>query len=107
MKYRILALLLFAGCAPYREIQTVKLQEGMTLPAVQAILKKKKDKTIAVKEYPFGRLAVYQYAHYEPWLGQVQDKYYLYFMNDTLIRYAPPEEWQEGAAKAIRKRYNR
>lgn len=103
----MLLLVFLASCAPYREISTVKLQEGMSYAQVQTTLKKKKDKVIARQQIPQGRVAVFQYATYEPWMGTVQDKMYLYFLNDTLIRYAPPEEWHEGLEKAFAKKDRR
>lgn len=79
----------------------------MTRQEVYAALKKKEQKVIGVKEYPQGKLIVYQYITRNDVSDAIEDKMYFYFLNDTLIRFAPPEEWKEGAEKAIARRYNK
>jgi hypothetical protein len=59
---------------------------------------------IAEFDYPQGHLVAYQYSRITR-SDADNGRFYLYFMNDTLIRKSPPEELKAGAKIAVKEYY--
>ena len=79
-------------------------QYGRTREEVLADIKDRSEIIVGEFNLPRGHLAVYQYNRY----GRSPHKepgYYLYFMNDTLIRKSVPEDLMEGSELAVRQYY--
>ena len=68
----------------------------MTKQETIARLGKRPDNIIGSKEYPIGIIDVIQYS---VWSidGRVTERYWLYFLNDTLKQWGRPGDWQKAA----------
>lgn len=69
----------------------------MTKQQVIYNLGKKPDNLIGSKAYPDGVIEVLQYTRTDVWYGQVQERYWLYFLNDQLKQWGRPGDWQREA----------
>lgn len=84
----ILALLL-AGCGAFKQLDFSKVKIGMSKEDVSTILQKRPNNIIGAKQYPKGTMEVEEY-YYRTMQGE--DRYYwLYFLNDKLVKYETPE----------------
>lgn len=77
---------------------------GTPRPDVLDAIKDRGELVVAEFNYPEGHLVAYQYTRYGK--PASKDAYYLYFMNDTLIRKSEPEPLEEGAKRAIKEYYH-
>jgi hypothetical protein len=77
---------------------------GQTREQVLANVTDRSELMVAEFNLPRGHLVTYQYTRYGK-AGMKAPKYYLYFMNDTLIRKSEPEDPRKGSKRAIREYY--
>lgn len=77
----------------------------MSRSEVQHKLKRKPDNLIGSRQYPEGIVEVLQYSRYDPWFAQLQERYYLYFLNDKLVTWGRPGDWESQADKIYEFRY--
>ncbi len=56
-------------------------------------------KIIGAKTYPNGTVEVGEYSDKKLIFGQgiVQERYYLYFLNNSLVQWGRPQDWQQEA----------
>ncbi|MBS1644903.1 MAG: hypothetical protein JST36_07695 [Bacteroidetes bacterium] len=101
-------LLLFAGAAfaqkKSKKPKLIHYQLGMTHQEVLQEEPGRSEVLLAEMKKPQGKLEVYRYNL----VGKPeakQDPYYLYYMNDTLIRKSEPEDMISGAEIAIKEYY--
>ena len=83
-----------------------QFEYGRTRQEVLATITGRSEMMVAEAVYPQGKLVAYQYARY----GKSMDegtRYYLYFMNDTLIRKSNPEDLRDGIRTAVREYYRK
>ncbi len=100
MKYLIaslIMLLMLSGCVQkYQRIHMDKIQIGMTKTEVEQSIGKPFN-AIGSKQFPFGRVDVWEYRKYEWVYGTVDEQYWLYFLNDKLDRWGRPGDWSKEA----------
>lgn len=93
--------------APKKKARTRKpspFQYGTPREEVLTAIKDRNELLIAEFSYPQGRLVAYQYKRYGK-AGYQVAPYYLYFMNDTLIRKSSAEPGEREAKAAIKEYY--
>lgn len=81
-----------------------RLEYGMTREEVLELVKDRTEIMVAEFDFPRGHMVAYQY-HLFGKAAFSKPRYYLYFMNDTLIRKSEPEDLRKGAKRAIREYY--
>lgn len=105
--FAIAGLLLLGAC--FTQKGTKKsghsaIRYGMSRDSVLASIKDRSEIMVGEFNYPEGHLVAYQYSRFGK-AGLKEPKYYLYFMNDTLIRKSEPEDLRRGARIAVRQYY--
>lgn len=99
MKSKLLFfLVLTVGCAAYKTINLANIQLGMSKTEVLAKIGKKPDNVIGSKQYPEGRIDVLQFTKYDMH-NAIDERYWLYFLNDTLKQWGRPGDWSKEADK--------
>ncbi len=78
---------------------------GSTRAEIQPQTADRSELLIAEFNKPQGHMAVYQYSRFGK-AAYKSGKYYLYFMNDTLIRKSGEEDLREGARDAVDEYYS-
>ncbi len=81
---------------PARPKKPVAFRYGSTREEILPQTADRSELMIAEFNKPQGRLVVYQYSRFGK-AAYKSGKYYLYFMNDTLIRKSGEEDLREGA----------
>lgn len=94
-----IALFLFISCAPYKQINLSAISIGMTKEQVVSALKKKPDNLIGAKKYATGNVEVLQYTRYNSITGQLEERYWLYFLDNKLQQWGRPGDWEKEADK--------
>ncbi len=84
--------------------KTIPFRYGSPRDEILAQITDRSELMIAEFNYPQGHLVTYQYARFGK-AGYKTSRYYLYFMNDTLIRKSGEEDVVQGARKAIAEYY--
>jgi hypothetical protein len=79
----------------------VKLEYGMTHDEVREAVTDRTEVIVGEFNFPQGHMEAYQYARYGK-AGLKAPKYYLYFLNDTLVRKSDPESLKKGSKQALR-----
>ena len=103
----IASLLLLSACFLQKSAKKSKPDSFRYGTDREAVLKSITDRSeliVAEFNFPEGHLVTYQYTLYGR-EGLKAPKYYLYFMNDTLIRKSEPEDLKQGARTAVREYY--
>src|SRR6188472_3129047 len=108
LKYLALSgLLLFSACfSSKKSTKTSNFQYGQTRDEVLKNIHGRTELMVAEFEYPQGHVVAYQYSRIGRTASQ-EGQYYLYFLNDTLIRRSDPEELEAGAKLAVKEHYKR
>jgi hypothetical protein len=108
LRYFALAgLLLLSACFAQkgtRKSGQPGIRYGMSRDSVLTRIKDRSEILVAEFNLPEGHLTAYQYSRFGR-AGLKEPKYYLYFMNDTLIRKSEPEDLRRGARIAVREYY--
>jgi len=86
-------------CGTYGAIRLYRLSLGMTKQKTISTLGRRPDNLIGAKNTPYGQVEVLQYSRYDPWVAQLQERYWLYFLNDTLRSWGRPGDWEREADK--------
>jgi hypothetical protein len=73
----------------------------MTHDEVREAVTDRSEVIVGEFNFPQGHMEAYQYARYGK-AGLKAPKYYLYFLNDTLIRKSDPESLKKGSKQALR-----
>ena len=102
-------LVLFSSCifhkkgADHKDAKPkqARLVHGMTHQEVLDAVTDRSEVMVAEFNKPQGHLVTYVYTRYGK-AGLKAPKYYLYFLNDTLIRKSTPEPLRKGAREALR-----
>jgi hypothetical protein len=107
--YRCLSLaclILLAACFTQKGAKKSQAawRYGMSRDAVLNRIKDRSELMVGEFNLPEGHLVAYQYSRFGR-AGLKEPKYYLYFMNDTLIRKSEPEDLRRGARIAVREYY--
>ena len=104
MKYLltfIFGILLLTSCGAKKSmaLHTDRLSLGMTKSEVISVMGEHIPlKMIGSKYYDNGSIAVGQYYDKKLIMGQwAEEIYYLYFLNDELIQWGRPQDWQKEA----------
>jgi hypothetical protein len=107
-KYLALSgLLLFSACfSSKKSTKTSNFQYGQTRDEVLKNIHGRTELMVAEFEYPQGHLVAYQYSRIGRTASQ-DGQYYLYFMNDTLIRRSDPEDLEAGAKIGVKEYYKK
>ncbi len=99
----LLGLLLFNACAAQNHAERKRqaaLHYGMTHAQALAVIPNRSEIIIGEFSFPEGHMQAFQYTRYGNDAFKVP-KYYLYFLNDTLVRKSPEEDLREGAKLAL------
>jgi hypothetical protein len=78
-----------------------KLEYGMTHDEVREAVTDRGEVLVGEFNFPQGHMEAYQYARYGK-AGLKAPKYYLYYLNDTLVRKSEPENLKKGSKQALR-----
>jgi len=100
-------LLLLSACFLQKGARKSKpdtFRYGTSRDAVVNSITDRNEIMVAEFRVPEGHLVAYQYSLFGR-EGLKAPRYYLYFMNDTLIRKSEPEELVQGARTAVREYY--
>lgn len=97
--YMLSLCTVFTACNSYKNIKLYRISPGMTKGEVVTTLGKAPDNIIGSKNYPEGLLEVMQYSRKDAWYGQMQEMYWLYFLNGRLIQWGRPGDWEREADK--------
>lgn len=89
------------GTARKEKPRAVKLDYGMTHDEVREAVTDRSEVIVGEFNFPQGHMEAYQYARYGK-AGLKAPKYYLYFLNDTLVRKSDPESLKKGSKQALR-----
>jgi hypothetical protein len=96
------------GCSAYKGINLFSLKIGMSKTETIAAIGKKPDNLIGAKKFDDGMVEVIQYTKYNPYAMtvEVQEQYWLYYLDDKLVQWGRPGDWQKEADQIyeIRKR---
>lgn len=94
----LISLLLFSACFVSKGAKGSKKKEkkatieyGMRHEEVLSLVTDRSERMVAEFNYPEGHMVAYQYARYGR-ASMKQAPYYMYFLNDTLVRKAPSDE---------------
>ncbi len=80
--------------------KAASLQTGITHAQALAAITDRHEILLAEFNFPEGKMKTYQYTRYGAAAFKVP-KYYLYFLNDTLVRKSSEEDLNEGARLAL------
>jgi hypothetical protein len=98
-------LLLLSSCLIHKKTrkkpEKPRIEYGMTHDEVLGQITDRSELVVGEFNYPEGRLVAYQYTRYGKAALKVP-KYYLYFLNDTLVRKSDPEPLRKGSKLALR-----
>lgn len=89
-----------ARCKAYGKIDLAKIRLGMSRTEVERKLKRA-DNLIGYRQYPEGVIEVLQYSRYDPWIGELQERYWFYFLNDKLVTLGRPGDWKREADRIV------
>lgn len=103
------ALVMLSACFAHKGAKKTKarkatLEYGMTHDEVLALFKDRAEIIVGEFNLPRGHLVAYQYNLFGK-AAFSKPRYYLYFMNDTLIRKSAPEDLRKGSKRAVREYY--
>lgn len=89
--------LIFTSCLPTGRIHLEDITIGMTKEQVRFQLHRNPDNVIGSKQYPSGLIEVLQYSRYDPFTNELLERYWLYFLDNTLKQWGRPGDWQKEA----------
>ncbi|MBS1616309.1 MAG: hypothetical protein JST06_09365 [Bacteroidetes bacterium] len=99
----LLCLFLFNSCAAQnhaeRKLQSA-LHYGMTHAQALAVIPNRSEMILGEFNFPEGHMQAFQYTRFGNDAFKVP-RYYLYFLNDTLVRKSPEENLREGSKLAL------
>lgn len=103
----IILSLFIGSCATYAKLPMTNLYLGMTKSQVYNALGRDPDNVIGAKEFPSGTIEVVQYTRHTAtnYVGEVAERYWLYFLNDSLRQWGRPGDWGREADKIYEIRY--
>ena len=106
LKYLVIFSLLFCtACFAHKKADKSRIMNGMTHEEVLSLIKGRNEILVAEFTFKRGHMMTYQYGLIGK-MPSLQDRYYLYFMNDTLIHKGQSEEFETEARDAIRHYYH-
>ena len=73
------------------------LDIGMSKRTVIQSLGRNPDNLIGAKQYEEGKMKVLQYSRRSHWDSSIIEQYWLYFLNDALMQWGRPGDWQREA----------
>lgn len=98
MKRLILMLLmLISACGPLYRLDLSAIHIGMDKNQVKEALKRPPERVIGAKQYSDGIVEVHAYGvpEYSQEYGKsIRQYYWLYFLNDTLVQWGRPGDWE-------------
>lgn len=100
-------MVLFCGCAVYRPLKMEDLVAGMTKLDVIETLGRKPEVTVAKRHYSNGTLEVLQYKRRLHVNSSNVDIYWLYFLNNQLIKWGAPDDWKKEADNIVNAKSNK
>jgi len=96
---------ILTGCAPYKKVHFNNIQIGMSKKEVNKAVGKKPSNFIGSKKYPDGTVEVLQYNKYDIWHGNLEERFWLYFYNDKIVKWGVPStDWETEADKIYENR---
>lgn len=105
LRYLLLfsSLLMLSACFAQKKAkksEQARIEYGMTHDEVLTQIKDRSELMVGEFDYPEGHMVAYQYTRYGK-AGLKAPKYYLYFLNDTLVRKSDPEPLRKGSKLAL------
>lgn len=98
MKLKLFLMLFLVSCAGGKVIDLTRINIGMTQQQVISALGRKPDNVIGSKEYPAGIVKVLQFTRWKYGYSDIpEERYWLYFLNDTLKQWGRPGDWERAA----------
>ena len=98
MKRPILILfLLISACGPLNKLDLSAIHIGMDKNQVKEALNRPPERVIGAKQYSNGVIEVHAYGvpEYSQEYGKsIRQFYWLYFLNDTLVQWGRPGDWE-------------
>lgn len=102
--YLLICFFMLHACSAQRRAEKSKqsqLEYGMTHAEALAAITDRSEVLIGEFNFPEGHMEAYQYTRYGAASLKVP-KYYLYFLNDTLVRKSPEEDLRAGSRLALK-----
>ncbi len=92
----LLAAAMLFGCKAYQPINLSDIRVGMEKDAALRTLNRRSDNVIGSRKYGKDVVEVVQVSGYYP-SGGLAEQYWLYFLNDELVQWGRPGDWQREA----------
>jgi hypothetical protein len=102
--YLLICFFMLHACSAQKRAEKSKqaaLEYGMTHAEALAAITDRSEVLVGEFTFPEGQMQAYQYARYGAASLKVP-KFYLYFLNDTLVRKSPEEDLRAGAKLALK-----
>ena len=96
-KLTFLLIILLSGCGPMNKLDLSTIHIGMDKNQVSEILQRPPEQVIGSKLYEDGVVEVCAYGVPEYSLEYdklIRQYYWLYFLNDTLVQWGRPGDWE-------------
>lgn len=108
MKPLLISVIFLFACTTYKQLPMWNLHLGMTKPDVFSTLGRQPDNLIGSKSFSYGVIEVVQYSRYTA-MGDtphdLAERYWLYFLNDSLRQWGRPGDWKKEADRIYEIRY--